>query len=235
MTGEAWTGHDFDAHAETYEAALNQGLAASGEGSAYFARGRLAWLNRRLLALGERPAVVLDFGCGTGSAAPLVLEMLDARSVIGVDTSRRSLDVARQAHGSERTRFLLFGEYAPDGRIDLAFCNGVFHHIPPYARPAAVDYVGRALRPGGLFAFWENNPRNPGARYVMRRIPFDRDARPLTAGESRRLLQAGGFEILRTDFLFIFPRILRGLRGLEPSLSRLPLGAQYQVLCRKPR
>jgi hypothetical protein len=26
---------------------------------------------------------------------------------------------------------------------------------------AAVDYVYRSLRPGGLFAFWENNPWNP--------------------------------------------------------------------------
>jgi len=48
------------------------------------------------------------------------------------------------------------------------------------------------------------------------------------------LLRAGGFDVLRTDFLFYFPRVLRLLRGLERLLVRLPLGAQYQVLCRKP-
>ena len=68
----------------------------------------------------------------------------------------------------------------------------------------------------------------------MSRIPFDRDAIPLTPYEARHLLQAGGFEALRTDFLFIFPRMLRWFRGIEPLLSKLPLGAQYQVLCRKP-
>lgn len=69
----------------------------------------------------------------------------------------------------------------------------------------------------------------------MSRIPFDRDAITLAAPEARRLLRAAGFDILRTDFLFIFPRMLRWSRGIEPLISRLPLGAQYQVLCRKPQ
>ena len=56
----------------------------------------------------------------------------------------------------------------------------------------------------------------------------------LTSPEARRLARAGGFTILRTDFLFIFPRMLSWLRGIEPLVSRLPLGTQYQVLCRKP-
>jgi len=82
-------------------------------------------------------------------------------------------------------------------------------------------------------AFWENNPWNPGMRYVMSRIPFDRDAVTLTAPETRRLLQAGGFEVLRTDFLFIFPRVLSWFRCVESLMTQLPLGAQYQFLCRK--
>ena len=62
---------------------------------------------------------------------------------------------------------------------------------------------------------------------------FDRDAVTFTAPYARRLLRTGGFEILRTDFLFIFPRILSWLRCIEPFSSRLPFGAQHQVLCRK--
>ena len=110
----------------------------------------------------------------------------------------------------------------------------MFHHIPPAEREAAVAYVHGALRPGGIFALWENNPWNPGTRLVMRRIPFDRDAETLSAPATRRLLRAGGFEIERTDFLFVFPRPLRALRPLERRLARAPLGAQYLVLARKP-
>jgi hypothetical protein len=95
--------------------------------------------------------------------------------------------------------------------------------------------IARSPRPGGLFAFWENNPWNPGTRYVMSRIPFDRDAVTLIPPEARQLLQKAGFEILRTDFLFIFPGVLKWLRWIEPSISHLPFGAQYQVLARKPK
>ena len=67
----------------------------------------------------------------------------------------------------------------------------------------------------------------------MSKRAFDEDAIPLTSSETRRLVQDGGFEILRTDFLFIFPKMLACFRGIEPLVSRLPLGAQYQVLCRR--
>ena len=47
---------------------------------------------------------------------------------------------------------------------------------------------------------------------------------------ARRLLREGGFEILRTDSAFYFPRALGFLRGLEPLLAKIPLGAQYLTL-----
>jgi hypothetical protein len=68
----------------------------------------------------------------------------------------------------------------------------------------------------------------------MSRIPFDRDVVTLSPPEARQLLHVMGFEILRTDFLFIFPRIRHWFRRVEPLCSRLPLGAQYQVRCRRP-
>lgn len=223
----------FDAYAKEYDAALMQGISVSGESKEYFAKGRVLWLVRRLAELGERPQSVLDFGCGTGSATPFLLEIPGVKSVLGVDVSQGSVDAARQRHGSTHARFLTLNEFAPVAQADLAFCNGVFHHIPVAERAGAVRFIHRALRPGGLFAFWENNPWNPGTRLVMSRIPFDRDAITLTPPEARRLLRDNGFEILGTDFQFIFPGMLRWLRPLEKALTRLPFGAQYQVLCRK--
>ena len=224
---------EFDEYSANYERALEAGLSISGESSQYFAHGRIRWLTSCLRELRERPRSALDFGCGTGSATPHLAELIKVDSIIGLDVSAKSLDAAKRTYGSQRTQFHLLDDYRPCEAIELAFCNGVFHHIPVSERAAAVDYIYRALRPRGLFAFWENNPLNPGTRYVMRRIPFDRDAVTLRAIEARQMLRTGGFEILRTDFLFIFPKMLTWLRWLEPSLAKLPLGAQYQVLCRK--
>jgi SAM-dependent methyltransferase len=224
---------EFDEYAIDYDAALARGVSVSGEDKDYFARGRVAWLGRCLAQMGRHPGAVMDFGCGTGSAAPFLLSLPGIESLIGVDVSARSIERASQFHAATGARFALTSDYQPRAALDLAFCNGVFHHIPRDQRADAVEFVARSLRSGGLFSLWENNPWNPGARYVMSRIPFDRDAVMLSALETRRLLRAGGFEIVRSDFQFVFPRMLRALRRFEPILAQLPLGAQYQVLGRK--
>jgi len=54
------------------------------------------------------------------------------------------------------------------------------------------------------------------------------------SGSRTRLLRRAGFEVIRTDHLFIFPRQLAFLRPLEALVSRLPIGGQYQVLARRP-
>ena len=153
--------------------------------------------------------------------------------MIGVDVSPRLQALAKKNYGGDRVRFMLFDENQQNEPADLVFSNGTFHHIRPIDRAAAVNYIHRSLMPGGLFALWENNPWNPATRYVMSRCPFDKDACHLSPIEARRLVQTAGFEVLSTEFLFIFPRVLRWFRPVEPLISRLPLGAQYQVLCRK--
>lgn len=225
---------DFDCYADSYDRALNEALAASGEDRDYFARRRLRWLADCLRRIGRSPRRLMDYGCGTGPTSPLLLEILGGEWVVGVDPSTRSLDVARRNHGSDRIQFVPIADYKPAGDLDTAYVNGVFHHIPPGERREALRFLFRSLAPGGLFSFWENNPWNPGTRYVMARCPFDKDAVTLTSPEARELLRSAGFSILRTDFLFIFPRMLRLLRPAERLVSRLPLGAQYQILCQKP-
>jgi len=223
----------FDSYATAYDQALARSLAASGEGRDYFARGRIGWLSRRLGELHFKPASVLDFGCGDGFTVPLLREGLGARTAVGVDVSDESLAVARERHASESTTYTHLDVYRPAGDQDLAYCNGVFHHIPLAERARAVAIVRESLKPNGLFSLWENNPWNPATLYVMSQCEFDKDAITLSAPETRKLLRAGGFEIVCTDFRFIFPRALRMIRKLEDLLFRAPLGTQYQVLARR--
>jgi len=229
------TGDLFDQYAAAYEDALSNAIAPSGEDREYFAKGRVAWLKRCLDQLNQSTRTVMDFGCGDGATTPLLLDQLKAEMVVGVDVSVKSLEIARKLHATGRIRYESLDELREAGQMDLAYCNGVFHHIPPPQRAEALALVSGALRIGGFFSFWENSPWSLATRYVMSRCAFDRDAILLTPPEARKLLRDGGFKILRTDYRFIFPRALRALRKTEDLLHRMPLGAQYQVLCCKIR
>lgn len=224
---------EFDAVAKQYDEQLNRGLSLSGETKEYFAVERMKWLRQRLDALGFTPARVLDFGCGTGTSTPFFFEQLRIGELIGTDPSSESLALASGEFGGRYpVRYGMADDVEP-GSIDLAFCNGVFHHILPPDRPGAFAQVHRALRSGGLFAFWENNPWNPGTRWSMSRVPFDADAVVIDPPEAQKLLRGAGFEPQLTDFLFYFPRFLAAFRPLEKHLVKFPLGGQYLVLARK--
>jgi len=223
---------EFDAYAAEYDASLAAGLSLTGEGKEHYAQRRIGWLRDAARRVGiGRTDRVLDFGCGDGDATPLLREAFSAREVVGVDVSPAMLARARERNPG--MRFEPIGALASLGAFDVAYCNGVFHHIPVAERAAAAASVRAALRSGGVFGFWENNPWNPGTRIIMRRVAFDRDAIMLTPPAARRLLRAAGFTVLRTDHLFIFPRILATLRVIERWVSRLPVGGQYEVLARR--
>jgi SAM-dependent methyltransferase len=226
-------GELFDDYADSYDRALDAALAVAGESREYFAEQRIKWLKRCLTDLDETPRSLLDFGCGDGSSTPLLQQHLLADSAVGVDVSPKSLELARKKFASERIRYTLTESFAGSGQIDLAYCNGVFHHIQPQHRSAALAVIHSSLRPGGIFSFWENNPWSPATRYVMSRCIFDRDAIMLSPTAAKALLRENGFDTIRTDFRFIFPHALRVFRKLEDFVFRLPLGGQYQILCRK--
>lgn len=224
---------EFDSYAVNYDEALNQGLALTGEAKEYYAAGRVKWMRGRLDRWKRAPRACLDFGCGTGTSAPFLQEGLGIHAYAGYDPSCESIDQAKKSSLWPDARFTDCQEGVETGAFDLAFCNGVFHHIEPEQRDAAMQTVHRALQPGGIFAFWENNRWNPAVHYVMSRVPFDKDAQMLFPFQARALLRRAGFSILSTDYLFVFPAALSRLRPLEPMLCKLPFGGQYLVLARK--
>ncbi|MDQ8701197.1 class I SAM-dependent methyltransferase [Streptomyces sp. LHD-70] len=94
------------------------------------------------------PAVVLDVGCGDGTAARTAAPLLAGHRVIGVDWSQDALRRAR-THLSDVVR----GELT-DGGLPLAsgsadavlFSEVVEHLVDP---DSAMDELRRVLRPGG--------------------------------------------------------------------------------------
>jgi SAM-dependent methyltransferase len=230
----------FDSAAQSYEQQLQLGLSLSGEKADYFVRGRVAALvNLARLYAETPPKNVLDFGCGVGNAVPEILDGFPGSQLTGVDCSIASLALAHRRFSNllryrHRVQWIRSLETLKPQTFDIAYSSGVFHHILPESRQQELNSIFESLTRGGLFALCENNPWNIGTRWVMSRIPFDRDAICLSATESRNRLVAAGFEVIETRFLFFFPRPLAPFRVIEPLLKRVPLGAQYLVLARRP-
>jgi SAM-dependent methyltransferase len=228
-------GAAFDSHADDYEAQLMQGVRLSGESKAFFARGRLECLARFWRDSGRpAPARIVDYGCGVGDGTALLAERFPGADVLGVDPSQRCVERCLRERAGERVRFapLRGFEVEDAGPVDLVHLNGVVHHVEPAQRAALAAALARLAGPRGVVAVFENNPWNPGTRLVMARIPFDREAQPISAPALRRLLGSARLDVLRTRFLFYFPHALRALRPLERRLEALPFGAQYGVFAR---
>jgi SAM-dependent methyltransferase len=223
----------FDQYSNQYEKQLQKGLSLTGESADYYAKNRVMWLRRTLDRLDYRVRSLLDFGCGVGNSIPYFLSILESRRIVGLDPSASSLEQAKESHPEASVSFVHPDDFRAENEFDVAFCNGVFHHIPPSARGDALQTIWKSLKPGGIFAFWENNPWNPGTKFIMSRVEFDRDAITLSPLEARRILKSTGFTILRTNYLFIFPKVLSWCRFIEPFVAALPLGGQYLVLCKK--
>ena len=145
---------EFDSVALNYDHLLNAGLSATGETKEFFARGRVTRLRQRLTELGHRAQAVLDFGCGPGSTTPLLRTVLGAERVIGLDVSEGLLEVARRESNDPAVTFVTPDCLPPDLRVDVVYCNGVFHHIracgaaeirPMHSSRAASERDPRAL------------------------------------------------------------------------------------------
>jgi SAM-dependent methyltransferase len=223
---------EFDRFAKSYDKDLAKSLAPTGDSREFYAQERIAWTAQCISDLRVDVRHILDYGCGDGANASILAAKFRADRVVGVDVSSESIALARQSHQAPGMSFVTTDEWTPDGRINLVFVNGVFHHIPPLERRANLIAIRQALSSDGLIAFWENNPWNLGTQYVMSRCVFDADAITISPRQALKMLSTVGFTILQFDFLFYFPHWLRALRPVEHWLRRIPLGGQYQVICR---
>jgi len=138
------------------------------EGDAFRAAGR-AWLNERYGEVAQyfpdRPAILLDAGCGAGhTALELYPEpLLRAHRYLGVDISN-AVDVAAQRfqeRGLPGT-FMQADITAlpfPPGSVDIVYSEGVLHHTDSTRR--ALENLARLLRPGGHFLFYVYKKKGP--------------------------------------------------------------------------
>jgi SAM-dependent methyltransferase len=222
---------EFDGVAAHYEQLVNENIRITGESSKYFATYKARYIAREIApAAGSR---LLDYGCGIGLLSRCLRESLPGTQIDGFDSSRESLERVDKA-------LLTQGVFTTNERevgrsYDVIVLSNVLHHVKPAERHELIQRVAARLADDGNLVIFEHNPINPLTRWAVSRCPFDGDAILLPRHETQDYLSRNGFRVPRRDYIVFFPRWLRWLRPLEPSLRRVPFGAQYVVIGARSR
>ena len=228
---------EFDKFADEYRSLHQAGIAASGEPPEYFAEYKMKDLKRLVGAHldGVGQGRVLDFGGGVGASVPFFRKHLPHAHLTCVDVSVKSLEIGVHRFGNASGFVAFDGLRLPfaEATFHCAFAACVFHPIPPEAHERLLGEIWRVVKPGGHVMIYEHNPYNPITVRTVNACPFDENAILIGAGALRTRLESAGFRELRATYRVFFPRRLRWLRALEPTLGWLPLGAQYYVSGRK--
>ena len=136
----------------------------------------------------ERPARVVDAGCGPGSLTALLAERWPQARVIGLDSSVDMIGVAEARAVPGRLEFVRadLRDWRPAKPVDVVVANAVLQWIPDHLDLIAV--MAGWLNPGGALAFQvPDNFDEPSHTLVrdLRKSPTWRDR--LAEGADRRI------------------------------------------------
>ena len=180
---------------------------------------RTPWTELRLEAVrdlldpqpGDR---VLDLGCAAG-AITHYLSTFDAEPV-GIDFEPLAIERARELFPGLRFEVADATQLPfADASFDKAVAADFVEHIEDETFVAMCAGLRRVLVPGGLFAIYAPNPRHLMERmkerdFVLAQNPTHIGLRD--ADHMRRVLEQGGFDVVRSEWR---PSFFRGLRSVE--------------------
>lgn len=154
---------------------------------------------------------LLDCGCGPGTISIGLAEAVAPGSVIGIDIDKGQIELARSAaqqRGLTNLRFEVASVYDlpfPSDAFEAVFSHALFEHLTDPA--GALKEIRRVLRPGGVVGIaspdWGGNmsvPPDPvvdEAIELYKLLQAKNGGNPYIGRELRRLLQEGGFSVVR--------------------------------------
>jgi SAM-dependent methyltransferase len=222
---------EFDSFADEYQSAHAKNIKASGEAPEFFHEYKVADVARALTpTVAQTQLQVLDFGCGVGNSLPHFRHHFPTSTLTGADVSAKCLTIAKHRF-PDAARLVQLEPNRPlpfeDGAFDVVFAACVFHHVAHAEHVELLREWRRVLKPGGTAFVFEHNPYNPLTVHAVNTCAFDKGAELISARKLASTFKAAGFVATECRYRVFFPRLLRRLRGLEPHLGWLPLGAQY--------
>jgi trans-aconitate 2-methyltransferase len=98
----------------------------------------------------ERPARVIDVGCGPGNSTALLAERFPDAEIVGLDTSGEMLAAARDRLPDVAFIEASIATWTPEAPFDLIFGNAVFQWVPDHL--GVLERLLATCPPGGVLA-----------------------------------------------------------------------------------
>ena len=108
-------------------------------------------VQRVLSSVDSAPSRVLEVGCGIGHVAARLSSAWPAAQIVGVDTSPKSIELARRLFASDRVSYEegMLEESGVQGPFDLVIMMDMLEHVPVAGRASLMSTVGSVLAPDG--------------------------------------------------------------------------------------
>jgi trans-aconitate 2-methyltransferase len=192
----------------------------------------------------DRPAQIIDLGCGPGNSTALLRQRWPQADIIGLDNSSTMLAAAAQAYPGEKWLLADAAAWQADVPLDLVFSNAALQWLPDHE--CLFPRLMAQVAPGGVFAVQIPNHYHSPLHEVVLEVADRPEWQPHFDG-SRRVLTyrspAFYYEILQplatrldlweTEYYHIVEgaeAIVRWFRstGLRPFLEALATETQRQ-------
>jgi 2-polyprenyl-3-methyl-5-hydroxy-6-metoxy-1,4-benzoquinol methylase len=149
---------------------------------------------------------VLDFGCGTGTAAVEIASSVNA--ICGIDISSRMIEIAkaktaeRAIKNAEFAQITIFNEKLKTESFDAILCFYLLHLLEDTSK--VMQRINDLLKPGGLII--SATPCIRGTYYGALLTPLSKiglvpPIASCTISELENLMVDGNFEIIETECL----------------------------------
>ena len=199
-----------------------------------FGDSRQVYLRRKAVFLRKLAPDVpwwLEAGAGNGEFAAELISQ-GCRTLL-LDSS---LDLLRSFRGASEG--LVEADAAclpfPDAGVPGVVCSCLLHHLDDRSLRAFMREAARVLAPGGPLVVFDHNPLHPAVQWLIRMLPYDRDARLVTPRVTKSAMRSAGIEPAGTAWLNTVPASLPSLEWLDKLLSGIPAGTQWAVWGRRP-
>lgn len=157
---------------------------------------------------------VLDYGCGVGRIAKVLLERCPRIEILGVDASEHQLAHARRHVPDPRLRLML--PHHLDRRVDLAYSVYVLQHVPAIELRETIQRIHFSVKEGGLFVHCSSDARM-AIRFDQGGFADDRFLGVDLRGEIERYFEPIG-ELFNAEELDAAPLVKTMITG-APSVA----------------